>query len=85
MARLRFNKVERELIARLGAGGSVEWRNVSAWHPATIDDPEIKVEAATGVQYVKATNHATTRRIHAGMAIWLTPGYVREPAPEVAK
>jgi hypothetical protein len=74
MARKRFNAAEKQLIAQ---GGDIEWQNVTQWHPARIVDG-CGIETDDGWQYVLAYNHATTRTVHRGDVIRVSPGHIRE-------
>jgi hypothetical protein len=79
MARMRFNKAEREIIAAAAAGnGLIEWQNVTQWHPARITDPAIAVDY--GRQFITAENREDTRTVGLGRPVRVTPGHIRAAA-----
>ena len=72
--RKRFTKEEREAFT---LGTSVEWRNVTHWHPGTITGPIARVD---GWDELPVTNHADTRTVMPGALILAGPTFVRLPA-----
>jgi hypothetical protein len=77
MARMRFNKAERELIAAAGADGAIEWQNVTQWHAGRIIDPAIVKD--NGWHHVLVENREATRTVGAG-TVRVTPGHIRAAA-----
>lgn len=75
MARMRFNAEEREIIAAAGAGGAIEWQNVTQWHPARIIDAAIATDM--GRQYIVAENRDNARTVGLGREVRVTPGHIR--------
>lgn len=70
--RKRFNPAERALLVK---GASIEWRNGSHWHPATVTG-EITRDH-DGWESCMLENHAHTPTLAAGMPITGSPGHVR--------
>jgi len=80
MARKRFNAAEKEILAK-GAGTSVEWQNVTQWHPGTLVSGEIKTEPG-GWQYADVRNDDSKGHMFKGDVIGASPGHIRLPDGE---
>ena len=75
MARKRFSADEKTVIADAGAGGRVQWQNVTQWHAGELVDGVIRAD--DGWQSVAVRNLEGSRTVSKGSRVDVSPGHIR--------